>query len=253
MSDNIPLDVQLDIMNRLPVKTILQLRSVSKIWKANIDSHAFIKACGAKDSADCLFCLTFDQVYKGFMCSVDSKLTITPVDTHMNLAAMMPVGSCSGITFFLYGGNVMAVLWNPSLRKSVCIFIPYYTNQIECSKICFGFGVRPDTLDPTIVNVSYPVFHSGYWYVSVFSLNALSWKRLEIFSCHPISRHRDTIPFESRYANAIFFVRLRELYYHFRDDHDFSHPLVLRVAFRGGRCIHNKIFKPIRHPYSYGE
>ncbi|PWA37788.1 F-box domain-containing protein [Artemisia annua] len=94
---------------------------------------------------------------------------------------MTPVGSCSGITSFLYGGNMMAVLWNPSLRKSVCAFIPYYTNQIEYSRICFGFGVRPDTLDPTIVKVSYPVFHSGFWYVSVFSLNALSWKRLDNF------------------------------------------------------------------------
>ncbi|PWA75420.1 F-box domain-containing protein [Artemisia annua] len=173
MSDNIPLDVQLDIMNRLPVKTILQLRSVSKILKANIDSHAFIKAYGAKDSADCLFCLTFDQGYKGYMCSVDSKLTITSVDTHMNLAAMTPVGSCSGITRFLYGGNVMAVLWNPSLRKSVCAFIPYYTNQIECSKISFGFGVRPDTLDPTIVKVSYPVFHSGFCQFHVIEIPSL--------------------------------------------------------------------------------
>ncbi|PWA87900.1 F-box domain-containing protein [Artemisia annua] len=66
---------------------------------------------------------------------------------------MIPVGNSSGLTCFMY----------------------------ECSKICFGFGVRPDILDPTIVKVSYPVFQTGFWYVSVFSLNTLTWSRLQDF------------------------------------------------------------------------
>ena len=181
MSDNIPLEIQLDIMNRLPVKTVLQLRSVSKTWKENIDSQPFFRAYSVKESSQCLFNLTFDQGYKGFMSSVDRNLTITPFDSHLNLASLMPVGSSSGITCFIYAGNIMALIWNPSIRKSVVSFIPYFSNQIECSKICYGFGVRPDTLDPTIVKVSYPIFKTGFWFVSVFSLNNLSWTRLADF------------------------------------------------------------------------
>ena len=181
MSDNIPLDVQLDIMNRLPVKTIIMLRRVSKIWKANIDSQPFITSYGARHTDECLFNLTFDQGYKGFMASVSEKFIITPLDSHLQLAAMRPVGNSCGLTCFMYGTTMMAVIWNPSIRKSVGIFTPFYTDQIECSKICFGFGVRPDTLDPTVVKVSYPVFQTGFWFVSVFSLNNMTWSRLPDF------------------------------------------------------------------------
>ncbi|GJS85824.1 F-box domain containing protein [Tanacetum coccineum] len=42
MSDNIPFDIQMDIMNRLPVKSLLQFRVVSKQWKFSIDNFEFI-------------------------------------------------------------------------------------------------------------------------------------------------------------------------------------------------------------------
>ncbi|PWA89645.1 F-box domain-containing protein [Artemisia annua] len=221
MSDNIPLDVQLDIMNRLPVKTILLISSVSKIWKANIDSQTFITSYGARPIDECLFNLTFDQGYKGFMTSVPENFTITPFDSQLYLAAMIPVGNSSGLTCFMYGTNMMAIVWNPSIRKSVGIFIPFYTHQIESSKICFGFGVRPDILDPTIVKVSYPVFQTGFWYVSVFSLNTLTWSRLQDFQLSRTSlrlkrksqavvgrfiywagTEKDTFSFESGNANS---------------------------------------------------
>ncbi|GKE14512.1 F-box domain containing protein [Tanacetum coccineum] len=42
MSDNIPFDIQLAIMNILPVKSLLQFRSVSKSWKYSIDCSDFV-------------------------------------------------------------------------------------------------------------------------------------------------------------------------------------------------------------------
>ncbi|GJR79787.1 hypothetical protein Tco_0150572 [Tanacetum coccineum] len=42
MFDNIPFDIQLAIMNRLPVKSLLQFRSVSKLWKYSIDCSDFV-------------------------------------------------------------------------------------------------------------------------------------------------------------------------------------------------------------------
>ncbi|GJX84077.1 F-box domain containing protein [Tanacetum coccineum] len=41
--DNIPFDLQLDIMNRLPVKSLLQFCIVSKQWKFSIDNFDFIR------------------------------------------------------------------------------------------------------------------------------------------------------------------------------------------------------------------
>ncbi|KAI3725454.1 hypothetical protein L1987_65242 [Smallanthus sonchifolius] len=43
MSDNIPFDIQAEIMKRLPVRSLIQFRSVSKAWKSLIDSSDFIK------------------------------------------------------------------------------------------------------------------------------------------------------------------------------------------------------------------
>jgi hypothetical protein len=42
MSDNIPFEIQQEIMRRLPVKSLIQFRSVSKSWKSLIDSSTFI-------------------------------------------------------------------------------------------------------------------------------------------------------------------------------------------------------------------
>ncbi|GJU35471.1 phospholipase-like protein [Tanacetum coccineum] len=41
-----------------------------------------------------------------------------------------------------------------------------------------GFGVPPDTLDPTIVKISYPVSGQGNWYVSVFTMSSETWNQV---------------------------------------------------------------------------
>ncbi|MFS8020011.1 putative F-box domain-containing protein [Helianthus anomalus] len=43
MSDNIPFEIQEEIIKKLPVKSLIQFRSVSKTWKSLIDSSDFIK------------------------------------------------------------------------------------------------------------------------------------------------------------------------------------------------------------------
>ncbi|CAH1435477.1 unnamed protein product [Lactuca virosa] len=47
MSDQIPFHIQEDIIKRLPVKLLIQFRSVSKAWKSLIDSSEFIAAHSA--------------------------------------------------------------------------------------------------------------------------------------------------------------------------------------------------------------
>ncbi|GJT14990.1 hypothetical protein Tco_0873696 [Tanacetum coccineum] len=55
----------------------------------------------------------------------------------------------------------MLFLWNPSLKKSVGIRVPNYTLQPDSPKMIFGFGVRPDTLDPTLLKINYPYYDQG--------------------------------------------------------------------------------------------
>ncbi|GKF20647.1 putative F-box domain-containing protein [Tanacetum coccineum] len=42
MSDHIPFEIQSEIIKRLPIKPLVQCRSVSKQWKSLIDSSKFI-------------------------------------------------------------------------------------------------------------------------------------------------------------------------------------------------------------------
>ncbi|MFS7988026.1 putative F-box domain-containing protein [Helianthus anomalus] len=42
MSDNVPFELQVEIIKRVPVKSLVQFRSVSKQWKSLIDSSESI-------------------------------------------------------------------------------------------------------------------------------------------------------------------------------------------------------------------
>ncbi|XP_071717867.1 F-box protein At3g07870-like [Rutidosis leptorrhynchoides] len=71
------------------------------------------------------------------------------------------------------------IIWNPSIRKSVTIDVPYYKHVVV------GFGVCPKSLDPKIVRIK--IFKVPYdynlgdthmvWRVKVFTLNGGVWRR----------------------------------------------------------------------------
>ncbi|GKB51497.1 ribonuclease H-like domain-containing protein [Tanacetum coccineum] len=65
----------------------------------------------------------------------------------------------------------MVVIWNPTVRKSVGIFIPKASNM----RTIVGFGVCPDTSDPTLVKINLDKI-SNMWVVEVFMLSKRVWK-----------------------------------------------------------------------------
>ncbi|KAJ0810961.1 hypothetical protein HanPI659440_Chr01g0032641 [Helianthus annuus] len=75
----------------------------------------------------------------------------------------------------------MAVLWNPSIRKSGAIAIPDVDWPAGTN---FGFGVCPATSDPKIVKITDTHTHkrmkgvscSSHWLVEVFSLSSRVWR-----------------------------------------------------------------------------
>ncbi|GJS54655.1 hypothetical protein Tco_0628017 [Tanacetum coccineum] len=73
----------------------------------------------------------------------------------------------------------MTTLWNLSIERSINILVPAFTSQPKTDKTLLGFGVRLDTLNPTIIKVSYPRGGQGSWYVSVFTLSSMDWNKLE--------------------------------------------------------------------------
>ena len=182
MSDQIPFEVQMDIVRRLPVKRILQCRSVSKTWKSAIDTLYFTVKSGVRHANHFPYVLQYRQGFKGYMHYVCQNFGFTPVPTNLSFSDLKPIGWSHGVWAFSYGPilpHYMAFVWNPSIRRSVGTLIPYLTPAQAYEKRLLGFGIRPDNLDPTILKISYPFDPEYPWCVLVFSFNSKQWKILE--------------------------------------------------------------------------
>ncbi|GKC96829.1 F-box domain containing protein [Tanacetum coccineum] len=198
MYDYIPIELQYDIINRLPVKSILAFRNVSKQWKSYIDSSDFIQQYGCRETANCSFTLTYEQGFQSFMCMVNEDFQFTPLNSNLQLSCLSPIGTSEGLWCFSYGSNMMTVLWNPSIRKSIGVFIPYFVSQLGVEKLSFGFGVRLDTLDPTLLKISYPYGGHGPWFMNVYTVSTSSW--------YPVKNHRlprETVRIRKRSGQAV--------------------------------------------------
>ncbi|GJV88228.1 F-box domain containing protein [Tanacetum coccineum] len=132
-------------MKKLSAKSLLKFRMVSKSWKYTIDSDIFGREYGSRQSQTCCFTLKFNVGNEHFMCSADG---------HMSLRA---------------------ILWNPCLRKFYGIEVPFMPNRPALEKIVWGFGVHPDTLDPTILNISSWLYGDGPLHVLMYTLNSDTW------------------------------------------------------------------------------
>ncbi|GKA26335.1 F-box protein-like protein [Tanacetum coccineum] len=203
MSDNIPFDIQREIIRKVPdVKSLIRFRSVSKPWKSFIDSSEFITGYGARDTQPHRLLLR----YKGsrYPCWVE-YLSLVDDDNHIltqqqqDFAPNVPlfvkqlymsnvIGSSCGL-WCLHGyknsENKIVVIWNPAIRKSVGIVLPRFLNSLPVyvKQTTLGFGVCPSTYDPTIVIMSY-CYRSlkrkdtDKWRVHIFSLSSKTWKRI---------------------------------------------------------------------------
>nr|GFB32047.1 hypothetical protein [Tanacetum cinerariifolium] len=108
------------------------------------------------------------------------------------------LGSSHGLVCF-YGSYLdmgleimMAVLWNPTVRKSVGIVVPNVVSM-PLGNTFVGFGICADTSDAKIVKINVFEMPGVHWEVEVFTLNSRSWKRLSINPpfelCHLTSKH----------------------------------------------------------------
>ncbi|GJS12891.1 F-box domain containing protein [Tanacetum coccineum] len=114
----------MDIMNRLPVKSLLQFRAVSKQWKFSIDSFDFIRNYGCREINTCCFNLSFSHNTQGYIHSFDQNLGFRNFDSNLNVFSLKPVASSEGVGVGEFSP-------------------PYYISQLGDSLIIsgsFGFG-----------------------------------------------------------------------------------------------------------------
>ncbi|CAH1435503.1 unnamed protein product [Lactuca virosa] len=182
MSDYIPSKILVEIFKRLPVKSVLQLRSLSKRWKSLIDSSKFIAGYGAHQTQPQSLLVTYNDPESQHQDETYASLVDDETFVQQEIRPMLPeltkqllmsrvIGSSHGL-FCLFGyepNSEMAVLWNPSIRKSVCVAV--HGVLLMRQNAILGFGVCRITSNPTIVKIDGSV-------IEVFTLSTGSWRTL---------------------------------------------------------------------------
>ncbi|XP_059631849.1 F-box protein CPR1-like [Cornus florida] len=185
----LPVDVIVDILSRLPVKPLLRFRCISKSWHALIDSPDFIKLHLNRSVEtntnrsiifrDCgLHSIDFDSL------DDDPVELVHPLK---NGGGFEVVGSCDGLLCLCYSEKDIT-LWNPSTRKHHKLPITPIEFPLECGSInhfiIYGFGYDSVSDDYKVVRLI--EYYDRYYdslgsEVKVYSLKLNSWRRIQDF------------------------------------------------------------------------
>ncbi|XP_021974318.1 putative F-box protein At5g50220 [Helianthus annuus] len=138
MSDHIPFALQEEIMKRLPTKSLLRFRTVSKAWKSLIDSSRFVVDYSVNHTHQHHLLVRYSPpigLGQKYVSIVDDEIF-----PEHKCSLPDPASEGVGLTI--------------KIRKSVAIDVPQVSHVLDPdSDIVFGFGVCPHTGDPKLVKV----------------------------------------------------------------------------------------------------
>ncbi|KAF5764855.1 putative F-box domain-containing protein [Helianthus annuus] len=155
MSDHIPFEIQSEIMNMLPAKSLIRFRSVCKSWKSMIESSDFITGYSGQHQHLLVRYIDCEPDYVSIIVDDDTfprqKVSVTVPQFVDMLKYYRTTGTSHGL-LCLYN-NRMAVIWNPSITKEAAVVLPNVPdNQIYGTVL--GFWVCGETNDPKIVKIN---------------------------------------------------------------------------------------------------
>ncbi|KAI3523634.1 hypothetical protein L1887_01904 [Cichorium endivia] len=188
MSD-LPRDVLVSILSRLPAKSLGQFKSVSKYWFSLISSADFVKSHHLRAISD-----TNNNHSRAFIMSTHSMHSVdfespacyegTEDDPKAIVSLKDPLtkesvgerlfGSCYGLIYFVCF-NECILLWNPTTQKTR--LIPDLSTSFSGANPFYGLGYDVSTDDYKMVRASRSV--SGQSIRSeVFNLKTGSWRTI---------------------------------------------------------------------------
>ncbi|KAL7218712.1 hypothetical protein ACSBR2_011895 [Camellia fascicularis] len=150
----IPDEVLIEILARLPVKSLLRFRSVCKSQYPLITNPSFItthlnRTKSNHNHRDRCFSLTDDETFGN-----ESVKLEYPFQNYDELFKI--VGSCSGLLCLSdYNGSDYVVLWNPSIRRFMTL--PKSSSSVNKARrllwFDFGFGFDHMSNDYKVVKI----------------------------------------------------------------------------------------------------
>ncbi|XP_045823917.1 F-box/kelch-repeat protein At3g23880-like [Trifolium pratense] len=188
----LPLDLIIEILSRLPVKQLLQLRCVCKLWKSLISDSKFAKKHLHLSTTYTLHGIDNQNYYSKHVLksySLNSSVSIAQIHLPSN-GYVRFLGSCNGVLCLGEeddGGDLFLVrLWNPSIRKFK--ELPPVRKPHSYHLGMSGFGYNPISDNYKVVVVLLPsdnVEDNGNYFsdheVKVHTLGTDSWKSVSVF------------------------------------------------------------------------
>jgi F-box interacting protein len=188
MSDYLPDEVVLEILHRLPAKSLIRFRCVSKSWNSLITSPAFITSHltqslshhSNSNTKIVRYCTTYPHIehYKLFLDENDSFDQTQEFDfplTSRLYQHFMLIGSVNGL--FSLHEKERFILWNPSIKKSITLPKPRIAVKTHGRVTCrIAFGFDPRSNDYKVVRIAFPFEEKKPPLVEVYSLNEGSWR-----------------------------------------------------------------------------
>ncbi|XP_075643139.1 F-box/kelch-repeat protein At3g23880-like [Castanea sativa] len=186
MLEYLPYEVLLEILHRLPVKSLIQFRCVSKTYNSLITSPAFIKSSFTRSHSDSnkLIVRYLDVNYHVERYKLiyedndnnDEQIQDLEFPLSSSWANFRLVGSANGL-FCLHEGNRL-ILWNPCIRKFITLPNPSVTGFFPCH-LAIGFDLRTD--DYKVVRIAYQSIDIRYEgakppLVEIYSVSEGSWR-----------------------------------------------------------------------------
>ncbi|KAM0009919.1 putative F-box domain-containing protein [Helianthus debilis subsp. tardiflorus] len=185
MSDNIPFEMQMEIMKKLPVKSLIQFLFVCKAWKSLIDSPDFITQYnGQRTNQQHLFLTYYD-------CCEDKYVSIADDHTfpHHKVPLTFPqwlldydydlIGCSHGLLCLSYYENQtrIAIIWNILIRKAIAVLVPNVEGG-EVYEIRKAIAVLvPNVEGGEITPIrSQGAMESVTWHAEVFTLSTGTWR-----------------------------------------------------------------------------
>ncbi|CAB4274595.1 unnamed protein product [Prunus armeniaca] len=177
-------DIFVEILSRLPAKSLLSLQCVCKSWRALISDYHFVMKHLIHAAATCsinnsltLF-LSSTRLYSIVSVGLD-KDHVHVANRELDLPVKIPdilitriVGSCNGL-ICLQVNCTNIVIWNPCTGHSKLLPKPY---SLLSGFLFFGFGYDSTTDDYKVIRGSRTAL-SKETVVEVFSLRTNSWWR----------------------------------------------------------------------------
>ncbi|XP_016499585.1 F-box/kelch-repeat protein At3g23880-like [Nicotiana tabacum] len=188
----LPPELITEILSRLPVKSLLQFRSVSKSWVAIISSPEFIKIhlslSANKNKEDTHHILKLGLSGSGWKfkdCPLSSLFCDSVVNEAFDLVYPIKnaskdisiVGSCNGLILLAHYSEY-SLLWNPTIRK--CKKLPEFKPRLKKNNYAvYGFGYDEFHDDYKVVGIFNNYGGSDYVEFKMYSLKSDSWTSVD--------------------------------------------------------------------------